>query len=214
MRIQQIQTIVAQRGIPFLVHFTRIENLDSIIDLGLLPRTMIAAQGVQAIINDEERWDGRLAGISTSIGFPNGQMLWRLRNDNPGSEWVQLVIQPSVLWTHETLFCRHNAADKRISCLPDATLRDPNSLSALFDEIGGHESRADQGLKPYDPTDVQAEALVLEPIGANLISGVVFHTKAARDQKAGVLGGRPTYVHPGRKGFFSNRSYFRKFGGG
>lgn len=214
MHTEQIQAIAAQRAVPFLVHFTRIENLNSIIAHGLLPRTMIAAQGVPAIINDPERWDGRLGGISTSIGFPNGQMLWRLRNDNPGSEWVHLIVEPSVLWTHETLFCRHNAADGRISCLPDAVLGHPNALSTLFDEIDGHDSRAEQGLKPYDPTDVQAEALVLEPIDAGLIGGVVFHTKAARDQQAAIIGTRRAFVHPGRKGFFANRTYFRKYGGG
>ncbi len=212
MRAQQIQAIAAARAIPFLVHFTRVENLNSIIAHGLLPRTEIAAQGVQAIINDQQRWDGRLGGISTSIGFPNGQMLWKLRNDEPGSEWVQLVIRPSVLWTHDTLFCRHNAADGRISCLPDATLRHPDALGGLFEEIEGHQSRADQGLKLYDPTDVQAEALVLEPISADLIDGVVFHTKASRDQNAAIIEPRRPFVHPGRKGFFANRTYFRKYG--
>jgi hypothetical protein len=214
MRTQQIKALAAQRAIPFLVHFTRIENLGSIIQHGLLPRTAIAAQGVPAIINDPERWDGRLAGTSTSIGFPNGQMLWRLRNDNPGSEWVHLIIEPSVLWTHDVLFCRHNAADGRISCLPDAVLRHSKALNGLFEEIEGHQSRADQGLKPYDPTDVQAEALVLEPISPGLVAGVVFHTKAARDESLAKIGNRRSFVHPGRKGFFANRTYFRKYGGG
>lgn len=112
---EQIQAIAVEKKVPFLVHFTRSENIPSIMRHGLIPMGMANDLGLNPQINDQLRLDGRLNGTSLSISFPNGQMFYRLRKDNPDVSWVVLAISTSVLWSKDVLFCRHNAADNRVS---------------------------------------------------------------------------------------------------
>lgn len=211
---ERIQQIALERKIPFLVHFTRAENVESILQNGLLPVSVARQRGIDPAINDLERLDGRLNGTSVSLAFPNGQMFFRLRKENPEVNWVILALSPSVLWSKDVLFCKHNAADVRVSQVASELLRRPTSFEKMFEEIEGHESRADQGLKPFDPTDVQGEVLVMEPIEPEFILGALFNSPAVKDSLERHFGRRKLIVHAGRKGLFANRTYYRKFGGG
>lgn len=181
---------------------------------GLLPINVANQRGLNPTVNDLMRLDGRLNGTSLSISFPNGSMFYGLRMNNPGVSWAIIAVSTSVLWSKDVLFCRHNAADARISkALPDA-LRKATTFASLFDEIEGFDSRSDQGLKDFDPTDVQAEALVMDTIEPEFLLGAVFNSKDTRDQFAPDLGKRKLIVHNDKKGFFANRTYHRKWGGG
>lgn len=211
---EQIQQLAIDKKIPFLAHFTRAENVASILEYGILPISTARALGVNPAINDAARLDGRLNGTSVSIAFPNGSMFYRLRNENPGVEWVILALSPSILWSKDVLFCRHNAADARISRVPSDVLRSAETFAAMFDEIEGCESRADQGLKPFDPTDVQGEVLVMDVIEPQFVLGALFNSEAAKEAYGAPFGRRKLIVHRGRKGLFANRTYYRKFGGG
>lgn len=202
------QAKAAERKVPFLVHFTRTTNLKSITEKGLLPRDQHAANGVDAEINDDLRLDGRLDGISISIGFPNSKMLWKLRQENPGVNWAVLAIAPSVLWTHDCAYCQHNAADARISGAPLAYLQTGNAFDAMYADIAGIDRAADN-LKEFDPTDVQAEVLVFEPILPPDILGVAFERGAIKAQYDPLFTGKKSVLHGGR-GFFSDRSYHRR----
>lgn len=71
-----IRSLIAERNIPCLVHFTQIENISSILQNGILPRTLLAP-GYH--FNDEMRLDGFSESISLSISFPNWQMFYRCR---------------------------------------------------------------------------------------------------------------------------------------
>lgn len=211
---EKIQAAALAKKIPLLVHFTRAENVQSIMENGLLPVSMARENGIKPVVNDEMRLDGRMNGTSLSIAFPNGSLFYRFRNDNPGVDWVILAISNSVLWSKEVLFCRHNAADCRISNLSSDELRTADAFAAMFDEAEGIETRASQGLKDFDPTDVQAEALVMEPIEPEFILGALFNDSIAKERYSNHFGKRKLLVHQGRKGFFANRTYYRKFGGG
>lgn len=206
---------VAERlQIPFLVHFTRTGNLASIMEHGLYPVDQAHKVGAQPETNDPLRLDRRLGGISTSISFPNASMFYKLRQDHPSVEWAILVLATRVLWEKDCLFCVHNAADGRVSGRRDDDLRGHAALEALFKDIEGHPSRADQKLRGSDPTDVQAEVLVMEPVEPSYILGAIFNSTASRDAYAEHFGTRKLLVHRGGKGFFANRTYFREFGGG
>jgi hypothetical protein len=198
-------------GIPFLVHFTRIENLPSIINSGLYPVDRFGEIGATPKINDQLRLDGRLNGLSLSIAFPNSRMFYKCRMGDEEADWVVLAVAPSVLGEKDCAFCRHNAADARISSQELGCLKGIVPLRGMFDEIGGLPSRQEQALKNYDPTDVQAEALVFDVIEPGLISGVVFSSKEARDAHRELLGSRRMFVHPKNKGVFADRTYFRKY---
>lgn len=210
---ERVEAIALSKKIPFLVHFTRTENIPSIMQHGLIPVGIANGLGLAPRINDPLRLDGRLNGTSLSISFPNAQMFYRLRKENPDVSWAVLAISTCVLWSKDVFFCCHNAADKRVSKLAPDVLRQSDTFETLFHEIDGIESRAEQGIREFDPTDVQAEALVMEPIEPELIFAVFFNAKQTLDEFKPYLGTKKVKLHPGQKGFFANRTYHRKSGG-
>ncbi len=207
----QIQAIAAQLEIPYLVHFTRATNLEHIFAHGIYPISRTNEIGVAPAINDALRLDRRCDGTSTSIAFPNCQMLYKYRMDNQSVEWAILVLEPSILWVKDCAFCKHNAADARISGQPLQALRTAQAFQELFHEIEGIVPRAEQNLKPFDPTDVQAEVLVFDVIEPGLIAGVVFDSAATKTKYSATIGDRKTWVHANNKGLFASRNYARKF---
>lgn len=211
MSRQEIRAHAGMVGVSYLLHFTRAENLPSIILRGLYPIGRIGEIDVVPRINDQYRWDGHRDGTSVSIGFPNCQMLYKLRKSMPETKWVVLVLSPSILWEKMCAFCRHNAADGRISGQPLDALMTPEAFRSMYDEIEGIASRGDQRLKPYDPTDVQAEVLVFDIIEPQYILGVIFEEACVRDACAPNLEGRKSYLHANNKGMFASRGYARKY---
>jgi hypothetical protein len=203
-----IEEVVGERQISVLLHFTRSINLPSIMQNGILPRDRFANSAIKAEINDELRLDGRLDGISLSIGFPNSKMLWKLRQENPGVNWVIIGIDRSILWELPCAFCKHNAADARISSKPLETLQSPAALREIYSYIEGFDRVADK-LKAFDPTDVQAEVLVFDRIPPEKFVGAVFQRTAIRDQYSALFGDKKLLVH-GDRGFFSDRGYHRR----
>lgn len=205
---ESIQQVVAERQISVLLHFTRSINLPSIMQNGILPRDRFADANITAEINDELRLDGRLDGISLSIGFPNSRMLWKLRQENPGANWVIIGIVRSILWELPCEFCKHNAADIRISSQPIESLQSPASLLEIYGDVEGFDRNADK-LKSFDTTDVQAEVLVFDRIPPEKFVGAVFQRSAIRDQYSALFGEKKVLVH-GDRGFFSDRGYHRR----
>lgn len=177
---EEIRAIAEHRKVPYLVHFTRAENLESIINNGIYPVNRVDEVCENPTINDTLRLDGRREGASISVAFPNCQMLFKYRKENNGSEWAILVLHPSILWVKDCSFCKHNAADMRISNLPIEHLKTPRSFMEMFDELQSGMTRFDLNLKSYDPTDVQAEVLVFDVIEPHLIAGVVFDSSATK----------------------------------
>lgn len=206
---QAIQAHATEIQVPFLLHFTRVVNLPSILQYGLYPVSRTVEIGVAPVINDELRLDGHQDGTSLSIAFPNYRMFWKYRQDNDGVDWVVLAIHPSVLWTKDCAFCRHNAADARISHQPLEDLKTSFAFASMFDEIDGIQPRAEQRLKPFDPTDGQAEVLVFDVIEPELIFGAVFDKTTVRDAHEGLLGNRQILLNCANKGYFASRSYVR-----
>jgi hypothetical protein len=206
---EEIRQHATELGIQYLVHFTRASNLPSILRHGLFPRARAAEIGIAPEINDRHRLDGHLNATSLSIAFPNYRMFYRLRNENPGVPWAVLAIHPAVLWLKDCAFCRHNAADARISNQPASTLSTRESFAGMFQEIEGLESRQAQNLHPSDPTDGQAEVLVFDVIEPTLILGVAYSDAANRDAYQAIAGNRQVIVCGPTGGYFASRSYAR-----
>ncbi|MBV6423679.1 MAG: hypothetical protein NAOJABEB_01482 [Steroidobacteraceae bacterium] len=120
-----------------------------------------------------------------------------------------LGIDPAVLWNKDCAFCRHNAADNRISGQPLEALQTVEAFAGMFEEIDGVTSREEQQLKPFDPTDGQAEILVFDVIEPALIRGVVFEGNSSRDEHLPILGDRKVLVQAPKRGYFASRSYAR-----
>ncbi|HAF44063.1 MAG TPA: DUF4433 domain-containing protein [Gallionellaceae bacterium] len=206
MSKEEIRKFAEYLEIPALVHFTPLANLASILEHGLLCRDDI---GDGAEINDELRLDGRTNTISASIAFPNSNMFFKYRQEK-GGLWAVVGISKRVLWDLDCLFCKHNAADARISNVSDELLSSPAALKSMYEEHIGLPSRAVQKLRKYDPTDVQAEVLIKGHVHPKYIVGVVFPDTPSKERHAHLTTKRKVIEHSRNKGFFAARSYVRR----
>ena len=90
---KELQKNVNERNIQYLVHFTRLSNLDGILEHGIYPRSKLEELPHDVTINDAGRWDYHPDSISLSICFPNYLMFYKYRKES-GDDWVVLVIHP------------------------------------------------------------------------------------------------------------------------
>lgn len=196
--------------IPWLIHFTHVENLPSIIAHGLQSISALNAQGLRYRANDDLRLDGHLQGSSLSIAHPNDKLFANCRWKNPRQDWAVLILDRSILWTKNVAFCQYNAADHRIFRQSKTDLMSRSAFDAMFSESDDLPVRESDQLKPFDPTDVQAEILAFETLPPELITGVSFNNPLALEIYKGLLGDRRVSLSNDGKGFFGARSYARK----
>ena len=175
-----IQAIVTAKNIPYLVHFTRVENLPSILQHGLQPRSVVddANQnknnilfGKNIIFNDSYRVDYKREYNCLSVSFPNWRMFWGCRQ-NSGGNWVVLLLHPKILWAKESLFYPTNDATGSVSTL---RIHNFNNSIALANMFGGQR---DQNMCDHDPTDVQAEVMVQGIIAPQYVGYCLFQDLA------------------------------------
>ncbi len=199
---QQIKKISEQLEIPYLVHFTCIENINSIVKNGIHSRDSIEKSNFCEIcyVNDTLRLDGHTNAISVSIGHPNEKMLYKLRKEDRNAKWAVLVIDNSVLWNKNCAFYYTNAANNKFKYERMSSLKTPQAFLNMFkDKEGCYQMNY--------PIDVQAEVLVFDTIETSLISCVVFNSEFTRNKFTSILKDISSLVHPGSTGFFSTPSY-------
>jgi len=205
-----VQSIIKEKEIPFLVHFTNLKNLESIFKHGLVTRNQLDKLESKSETNDEYRLDGHEDSVSLSIAFPNCQMFYKIRQ-SIDAQYCLLALDPDLLLKHESAFCKYNAADGAISHQDINTLKSPEALLSMFDDLPTQRTREEQKLKSYDPTDVQAEILTFDTIPKSYIGAVVFPDKASSDKYKTLIGGCKSYVHNPNKGFYGTRTYAREY---
>lgn len=198
-------------GLPYLVHFTRVSNLASILENGLVPRGLLARRQIPHSHNDTLRLDGHTDATCLSISHPNDRMFAKYRWQNPDQDWVVLVMDRSILWRMNAAFCRHNAADNRTTRLPLGDLISASAFEAMFLPADNEPAREARLLRS-DPTDVQAEVLIFETIPTDLIEGFVFCNVRSSEKYKTQLAGRRVSIQPEGRGFFGARSLARDSG--
>jgi hypothetical protein len=201
------------RKIPYFVHFTRVENLASILTHGLCPVASLRSKELPYSFNDRHRLEGRLDATSLSIAHPNEKMFYKYRMNEPAQEWAVLIIEPN-LWASRlgscnAAFCRHNAADSRVTGIPLAKRMTAQAFSNMFAPCKDLPSREAQGLECYDPTDVQAEVLLFGEVPPRRIKGAVFMSHATCDRFRGLFGTRNLEVQADGTGLFGARARAR-----
>lgn len=168
---------VKSKKIEHVWHFTRLSNLDGILSHGLINRQSILASGLPSEFNDDYRFDAQEDSICCSLGHPNYKMFYRLRQENPDSEWVVIVLKPSILWKKDCAFCVTNAASNEVTCIPVDHRKGTVAFHALFNEVVGKPPRSELGISDNCPTDPQAEVLVFGNVETKYIIGVVTQSK-------------------------------------
>jgi TPR repeat protein len=106
--VAALKKIVEDRDIEELIHFTRYENLESILKSGIVTRNSLNTLGRDFYVNDSLRLDGHQNSISLSVSFPNYKMFYKYRMQPNAKDWVVIAIKPEVLWEYKVAFCQHN----------------------------------------------------------------------------------------------------------
>lgn len=197
MAATTIEEFATERGINALMHFTRLSNLASILQHGMVCRGRLDGKNIVGTVNDEHRLDDTDA-VCVSIGFPNYKMFYRCRCENKNEDWVILVIRPSALWKLRCAFCTSNAAASRVTAIPLNQRTGLAAFQAMYDDFDD-KVRADLSLKDYMPTNPQAEVLMLEGVPVSYIMGVIVRSEVMKSQLEA--------LHPGLK-VWNRGSYF------
>ena len=198
--VTSIQEYAEQRGITYLFHFTRSENLGSIIQRGLVTRDVLIQEGNISACNDVYRIDGTNA-VCLSIAFPNYKMFWSLRERAKDQviDWVVLAIRPAVLWELPSVFCRENAAAASVTAIPVGRRKLLGAFKSMYDDFD-EKKRAQLPIMDDYPTNPQAEVLMLDGVPRSYILGAYVLNNQAQNRLAA--------LHSGLE-FRVNASYFR-----
>ena len=103
--------ILKERNIKKIVHFTKVENLESIFENGILSVNRLNDSSIAYSPSDPFRLDDKLNMISTSISFPNYKMFYSKR---------KLIIlninlyQNTLIFSFFKIFNKRNNTCKRI----------------------------------------------------------------------------------------------------
>lgn len=209
MSKKEIREYAEELGIPYLLHFTHISNLEGVMDKGLLSREKVDESEDDIHTNDEGRFDGRKNTVSLSIAHPNDRMFYKYREID--EDWCVIALSRKVLWELDCLFFKNNAATAEMSCLKDSELSTIESFKGMYEEQAGLDSREDQCLEPYDPTDKEAEILVFDHIPLEYIGAVVLSNRLVKKKYKELLSGVQIAINSPNKGVYASRLYRRKW---
>lgn len=210
--MSSIQQVIENRKINGLVHFTRLENLVSILQNGIVPRTHFSdgrTNPITGIVNDDLRLDGKKHGSCFSISFPNWQMFYKYRQQQ-STDWVVICILAQVLIDKEDkcAFFPKNAACASMVSLPLSVVKGHAALENMFSDCNQERGAF---LLPKDTTDPQAEVMIFDVVEVDYIAAVVFSTEALKKKYIGLF---PSFednffVHSEGGGFFGKQEYIR-----
>ena len=177
IRRDKIKKFVRDRGIDFVVHFTRIENIPSIIGSGLIGRESAISSGMVFWANDRYRYDNVNNAISTSISFPNYKMFYAVQCNNSSADWAVIKLRPEVLWELDCAFCSTNAASSSMTNTSIEDRKKFKSLQSMFDEHHNTKERCNLNIPDNFPTNPQAEVLILERVDSKYIMEVCINSR-------------------------------------
>lgn len=169
-----MESILMERQIDRLYHFTQVENLPSILEFGLLPRSVLEDSGIHSEYNDKYRYDDCPDAVCMSLEHPNYKMFYSLRRNNPSQNWVVMLLNISILLDYRCAYCSTNAGDSSMYCIPIKERMGKEAFIKLFNEDPFQPTRAQMGIPSYYPTNPQAEVLVFDRIPSSYIEAVYF----------------------------------------
>ena len=161
-----LQQFVRDRGIKYLLHFTPIYNLRSILRLGFVPRKFLDMPGIKETIRplfpDQFRQDGQRDCFCLSISWPNYKMFFQKRKQML-TDWVVLRINVETIIKHQCLFYKTNAASSVSRRLG------PGRIEEMFYDDG---IRGQLSIEKWYTTDPQAEVMSFSRISPQWINEI------------------------------------------
>ena len=211
-----IENILRERQIQYLCHFTRLENLESILTHGLIPRSDLYNPvfnpnrdlRVSGLFNDTVRADEKINAICLSVAFPNSKIFYKLRREQENSQWVVIVLHSSLLLNKNCAFYPTNAANNNVRHFDISNFQGERAFNILFDDIGDER----RFLLSKDPTDVQAEVLVFDRIEESFIARCVVSSNNIKENLEREFPDYEFLSTQGQWGVFDDRLNARKNG--
>ncbi len=173
-----IRELIRKNKISFLTHYTRIENLKSILRFGILPASVLRGNKtfdsvLFPEINLPEPWRGL---VSFNISFPDYKLFNRLQNHQAG-DWALLLINARVMADFPCYFF----PDRALNIVGSAPyggqylndFQSSKDLKYLFSDQP-EAKRRDLDIPPYYPTNPCSEVLSFIPIAPSYITQVYF----------------------------------------
>lgn len=158
--------VVKERNIKHLYHFSALENINSIMQNGILSIDMLRRLNIKYDLNDNFRLDNHNNYISCSIEFPNGILLNNFKSKfGYKKKYVIFEIDIDVLNYKFARCCSINAATMGGNLIV--------GIDKLFTLYGGYRLNMPESF----PTSEQAEILVKDKIETNYIKKIIFESE-------------------------------------
>jgi len=167
----KISTILLQKEIKKIVHFTHSSNIKSILDLGLHSRTYLRSNKIDFRETDKERFDGLPNGFSCSITTPNLSML-KTKEAAIGKDFIVLEISSNSLLTSSFAAFPGNAATGVINRDAATNSNDYVGARGLGNLFLNVNERRIHSRSTSEPTDFQSEIVFFESILPDRIRGI------------------------------------------
>ena len=176
-----LQYLVQERGVKCLVHFTPIDNLNSIFENGIAPRIYFD-DGDDFVVTDNTRLDNRLECSCFTLSFPNFQMLYIKRRET-GRKFAVLIVDIRALLSSSVdrvYFLPVNAAysEVRQRITSYNQLQDAKNMFAEELTYKGTVYHRDELAIPKEyTTSPQAEVMIDGIVPASYIQTVCFRDR-------------------------------------
>ena len=179
-KLKSIRQFIRKNKLSCLTHFTRTDNLKSILQTGILPASILKRNRTFESIQRNNitlppEWEQM---VSLNLSFPDYKLFSDLNNHMP-SDWVILLIDIRVLLDFPCYFFPCRALEIINSApypnLPLGDYQKSSDLKALFDDTESVK-RKDLNIFPFYPTDPTSEVLSFFPIAPSYITQIYFHS--------------------------------------
>ncbi len=130
----EIIEFILRRKIKKLIHFTNIQNLESILNNGILTRNILDEKNIVYKYTDEKRFDGRPDCTCLSIEYPNSKML-HYKKYNSLNKYVMIVLDAESILSNnlKKYYVYINAANSNAAyLLTSDILTSPRYLKNMF----------------------------------------------------------------------------------
>lgn len=171
------------RRINRVLHFTRMENINSILEGGIVPISKMSDKERQVRRNDPDRFDGLPDCSCFSFAYPNRQLMRKFSNDFTDGVWVVIEVSADVFIDHNAYFYPSNASSKIYANINKENLRGVKALENMFQpyfEYGREKTPVWRDLLEISdsvPTNCQAEVLIEGIIDSKYINKIYFRSK-------------------------------------
>lgn len=170
------QSIINERKISKLVHFTKIDSLEKIAQNGI---TTISED--ESIVGNDRLMEELDEYVNTSCSFPNYKLFYKRRMENKLTEWAVISINPQIIIDNlDTIFLPENAGKFSMIC---KRTQNPNyyKTNEAFNDMFAEEINGKKRstlISPFSPTDPQAEILIARCVNPEYFSCITVRENA------------------------------------